>query len=194
LAALAVGLLIGGAVSVARLLTGPGSTVAAPLSVLRTADFHALAFSPDDADTVFFGHHNGVMRSTDAGKTWSTVADRRGFDAMGMAVNRSDPRQMFIAGHDVFQMSADGGVTWRPVQHNLPGTDVHGFAMSPDDPNRLYAFVNGSGVFGSADGGRTWGRLDSSRSRGCRCPAGCAGPAATLLRHRCSPGRRRAPR
>jgi photosystem II stability/assembly factor-like uncharacterized protein len=28
--------------------------------------------------------------------------------------------------------------------------------MSPDDPNRLYAFVVGHGVFASADGGKTW--------------------------------------
>ncbi|HXI16954.1 MAG TPA: YCF48-related protein [Chloroflexota bacterium] len=135
------------------------SPAAVPLSVLRTADFHALAFSPENSDTVFFGHHNGVMRSADGGKTWGAVADRRGFDAMGMAVSRANPNQIFIAGHDVFQVSADGGTTWQPVQHNLPGTDIHGFAMSPDDPNRLYAFVNGMGAFASADAGQAWRRL-----------------------------------
>ena len=56
----------------------------------------------------------------------------------------------------MFQSSQDGGATWQPVHHNLPGTDIHGFAMSPDDPSRLYAYVNGSGMFGSADAGRTW--------------------------------------
>ena len=99
------------------------------------------------------------MRSTDGGKTWNTVIDRRGFDAMGMAVSPTNPRQIFIAGHDVFQVSADAGATWQPVQHNLPGTDIHGFAMSPEDPSHQFAFVNGSGVFGSAGAGRTWRRL-----------------------------------
>ena len=159
LAVLAIALLAGGAVAVSRFLGPGGSTAAGPLAVLRTGDFHALAFSPDDPDTVLFGHHNGVMRSTDGGKTWSTLADRGGLDAMGMAVSRANPKQLFIAGHDVFQLSTDGGATWQPVQHNLPGTDVHGFAMSPDDPNRLYAFVNGSGTFASVDAGRTWRRL-----------------------------------
>gem|GEM_PF-6765361 len=164
LAALGVALALVTAVAIARSRMGAGSPAAespasVPLSVLRTADFHALAFSPENSDTVFFGHHNGVMRSADGGKTWGAVADRRGFDAMGMAVSRANPNQIFIAGHDVFQVSADGGTTWQPVQHNLPGTDIHGFAMSPDDPNRLYAFVNGVGTFASADAGQAWRRL-----------------------------------
>ncbi len=32
--------------------------------------------------------------------------------------------------------------------------------MSPDDPSRLFAFVVGHGLFHSADGGRTWRRLE----------------------------------
>jgi photosystem II stability/assembly factor-like uncharacterized protein len=138
---------------------GPAASGVAPLSVLRTADFHALAFSPDNPDTVFFGHHNGVMRSDDGGRTWKALVDRRNFDAMGLAVSHANPRQIFLAGHDIFQVSTDGGVTWQEAVHNLPGTDIHGFAISPDDPSRLYAFVVGHGVFGSGDAGRTWQRL-----------------------------------
>jgi photosystem II stability/assembly factor-like uncharacterized protein len=137
---------------------GGGSEVAA-LATLKTADFHALAFAPDNPDVVFFGHHNGIMRSDDAGKTWQALVDRRNFDAMGLGVGRGDTRTVYLAGHDVFQASTDGGKTWQPVQHNLPGTDIHGFAMSPSDPNRLYAYVVGQGTFTSTDGGRTWQRL-----------------------------------
>jgi len=124
--------------------------------VLATSDFHALAFSPTDPNTVFFGHHNGIMRSTDGGRTWAALVDRPNFDAMGLAVSRANPRQIFLAGHNIFQVSMDGGASWQPVAHNLPGTDIHGFAMSPDDPNRLFAMVAGQGVFQSTDGGRTW--------------------------------------
>ena len=132
---------------------------AAALSTLKTADFHALAFAPDNPDVAFFGHHNGVMRSDDGGKTWQALVDRRNFDAMGLGVGRGDARTVYLAGHDIFQASTDGGKTWQPVQHNLPGTDIHGFAMSPSDPNRLYAYVVGQGTFTSGDGGRTWQRL-----------------------------------
>jgi photosystem II stability/assembly factor-like uncharacterized protein len=131
----------------------------AELAVLGTNDFHALAFSPDDPDVAFFGHHDGVLRSADGGRSWQTLTERRGFDAMGLAVSRADGRTLYLAGHDIFQVSTDGGATWRAVAHNLPGTDIHAFAMSPDDTRRLYALVVGQGLFGSADGGRTWQRL-----------------------------------
>lgn len=126
------------------------------LATLKTADFHALAFSPDDPNVVFFGHHNGVLRSDDGGRTWRSLVDRRNFDAMNLAVNPASPGQVYLAGHDVFQVSSDGGASWRPVSHNLPGTDIHGFTMSPEDPNRLFALVVGHGLYRSADGGRTW--------------------------------------
>lgn len=133
-----------------------GDGAVKPLAVLDTADFHALAFSPVDPNVLFFGHHNGVMRSNDGGRTWRPLVARQNFDAMGLAVSEKNPQQLYLAGHDLFQASVDGGQTWQAVRHNLPGTDIHGFAMNPDDANRLYAFVVGRGVFASSDGGRAW--------------------------------------
>lgn len=135
-----------------------GRAAGGALATLTSGDFHSMAFSGEPS-VVFFGHHNGMRRSDDGGRTWKTVVERPNFDAMGMAVSPRDPRRLYLAGHDIFQASADGGATWQPVAHNLPGTDIHGFAMSPADPDRLYAFVVGRGLFASADGGRTWERL-----------------------------------
>lgn len=124
--------------------------------VLRTSDFHSLAFSPSDPNVVFFGHHNGIMQSKDGGRTWSALVERPGFDGMALAVSRDRTPQIFLAGHDVFEVSPDNGVSWQPVAAHLPGTDIHGFAVSPDNANRLYAFVAGQGGFQSTDGGRMW--------------------------------------
>lgn len=146
-------------VAVAALYLTGGRDGGGAIAVLRTADFHALAFSPDDPNVVLFGHHNGIMRSDDGGRTWRAMVEQRNFDAMGLAVSHASPRQIFLAGHDIFQVSRDGGASWQPVAHNLPGTDIHGFAMSPEDPNRLYAFVVRYGLFRSTDGGRTWAQL-----------------------------------
>lgn len=126
------------------------------LATLNTADFHALVFHPSDPQVVFFGHHNGVMRSEDGGRTWRPLVARTNFDAMGLAVDAKDPQTVYLAGHDTLQGSSDGGKSWRPMSHNLPGTDIHGFAISPDDPARHYAFVVGHGVFRSADRGAHW--------------------------------------
>lgn len=156
---LTVGALALSAVVVAALvfMSGRGGSGAA-LSTLRTPDFHALAFSPADPNLVFFGHHNGLKRSEDGGQTWQDVVNRPNFDAMGLAVNSTDPRRIYLAGHDIFQLSTDGGQTWEPVVHNLPGTDIHGFALNPAS-NHLFAYVVGQGVFQSTDG-KTWQRLE----------------------------------
>jgi len=139
--------------------SGPPGPV---LAVLETADFHSLAFSPENPDVVFFGHHNGVMRSDDGGRTWRPVVARPNFDAMALAVHPAVPRRIYVAGHNIFMVSPDGGASWQPVWHNLPYDDIHGFALSPRDPNRLYAFVIGHGLFISTDGGVSWTRLSTA--------------------------------
>ena len=131
------------------------------LATLQTGDFHALVFDPTDARIAFFGHHNGVLRTEDGGRTWSPLVERTSFDAMNLGISRADAQRLYLAGHDVFQVSLDGGRTWQPVAHNLPGTDIHGFAVSPDDSDRLYALVVGHGSLRSGDGGRTWESLGS---------------------------------
>lgn len=155
--ALAVATLVG----LILFIVSQRSTTDGALATLQTGDFHALAFDPTDARVAFFGHHNGVLRTEDGGRTWRPLVDRPNFDAMSLEVSRADARRIFLAGHDVFQVSLDGGGTWQPVAHNLPGTDIHGFTMSPEDPDRLYALVVGQGVLRSGDGGRTWEPLST---------------------------------
>ena len=156
------------------------SGAAGALATLRTGDFHALALSPDDPDVALFGHHDGVLRSEDGGVTWRPLVQRSGFDAMGLAVSRSDARRLYLAGHDVLQTSGDGGATWQAVTHNLPGTDLHALALSPDDPNRLVAFVVGHGVYQSGDGGRTWRRVPGPLPRDIAALASAGGDPETL--------------
>ncbi|MBI2940993.1 MAG: hypothetical protein HYY04_11215 [Chloroflexi bacterium] len=178
---LAIGLAVVLVAALAALLAFPaGRGGSGAIAVLQTDDFHSLAFSPDDPSVVFFGHHNGVLRSDDGGRTWRPLVEQRNFDAMGLAVSRANPRQVYLAGHDLFQVSADGGVSWQPVAHNLPGTDIHGFATSPDDPNRHYAFVVGHGLFASADSGRTWQKLPGQLPRDVMALAAAGGSPETL--------------
>ncbi len=51
-----------------RSSSGSGAP-SAVLATLDTSDQHALVFSPAGPNVVFFGHHNGIMRSDDAGRT-----------------------------------------------------------------------------------------------------------------------------
>jgi len=121
----------------------------------ETPDFHSLAFDLGDEDTVYFGSHAGLQVSHDAGRTWDE-GSLRDADAMQQSVALADSPRHYVAGHDVLMVSVDGGDTWQSQPNNLPSLDLHSFAGSPTDPNRLYAIPAGMGLWTSGDGGATW--------------------------------------
>ena len=137
-----------------------GNAGAEPISRLSTRDFHSLAFSPSDPDTIFFGHHGGLLVSRNGGRDWAPTALQNA-DAMALAAPPADSQILYAAGHDVFFKSIDGGASWQPVATNLPGTDIHGFAADPENANVVFAHVLGHGIFGSQDGGSTWTLLSA---------------------------------
>src|SRR3990170_3137986 len=64
---------------------------------LATADIHALAFDPADADRLLFGHHDGLLATSDGGRNWEPTS-LAGSDAMNIA--RLSGERLQIAGHD----------------------------------------------------------------------------------------------
>lgn len=133
----------------------PGSPVA--WARLGTADVHALAFDPADPERLLFGHHGGLLASSDGGRSWQPTA-LSGADAMNVGQLGGDRLQ--IAGHDVYLESTDGGATWTPVPNDLPALDLHAFAVDPADSDRAWAFAVGHGLFRTEDAGRRWELLD----------------------------------
>lgn len=96
------------------------------------------------------------MISRDGGRTWGP-APLQNADVMALGIAPTHRQIMYAAGHDVFVKSTDSGQTWSPVAHNLPGADIHGFGVDPDDAEKAYAHVVGqAGLLVSEDGGLTW--------------------------------------
>jgi photosystem II stability/assembly factor-like uncharacterized protein len=122
-------------------------------ATLGTPDVHALAFDPTDPQHLYFGHHGGLLETTDGGRSWSQTP-LRGADAMNVAPPAGGFFQ--IAGHNVYMETADGGQTWQDVPNNLPGLDLHAFVADPADPAHAWAFSVGFGLFETTDKGRTW--------------------------------------
>lgn len=146
----------GGAFLIARQQArGPNEAVAPPTTGLpRTPDYHALSVDPTDPSTLLLGTHVGIYKSGDGGQSW-TFFRLEGSDAMNFA--RPLGQTVWTAGHDVLAKSSDGGQTWTDVRPSgLPSLDIHGFAVDPIDPNRLYAAVAGEGLYGSTDGGASF--------------------------------------
>lgn len=117
----------------------------------RTPDYHSLLVAPSNPRRLVLGTHYGLFESGDGGASWRrTTFGRR--DAMNLA--RAGGPVIWAAGHKVLARSGDGGKTWEDVSPpGLPYLDVHGFAVDPRDPQRLYAAIGGSGLYRSTNGG-----------------------------------------
>ncbi|MFN7943370.1 MAG: glycosyl hydrolase [Thermoanaerobaculia bacterium] len=154
-----------------------------------------LRIHPRDPDLVYaaaLGHlfgandERGVYRSADGGKNWQRVLFvDRDTGAFDLAMDPTNPRVLYAttwrvrrspwgfesggAGSGLWK-TTDGGDTWKELTKNpgLPaGTlGVIGIAVSPTDPENLYASVEADegGIFRSRDGGATWQRTNDERS------------------------------
>ncbi len=153
---LGVIVILAAAVAVWWLVARTGSSGTPVLYQFRTQDFHSLAIDPADPQTIYFGHHGGLLVSRDGGRSWQ-AGTLSGVDAMQLVIPLADPDRIYASGHNAFTVSRDGGQTWEVPAHNLPALDLHGFAVAPSDPDRIYAFELGTfSLYASSDGGMTW--------------------------------------
>ncbi len=127
-------------------------------------DFHSLVVDPANPEKVMVGGHGGGATSEDGGATWRQVADLDGADPMGWAIDPTDPLKAYIGGHPGFYRSGDGGESWSLDNSSLPGTDVHGLGLDPQNPDTLYAYVANRGIFRSPDVGGSWDLVNGEKA------------------------------
>jgi photosystem II stability/assembly factor-like uncharacterized protein len=155
-------LVVAGAVAVfavllvaAVIVLRPGGSSAAAWSRLGTEDVHSLGFVGDDPQRLLFGHHGGILSSSDGGRSWQPLATRSDAMSLGAAADGS----IVIAGHEVLAQSLDEGRTWEDIRAALPSLDIHGFTRDPGDPARMWAYLATGGLWQSGDAGLTWERI-----------------------------------
>jgi len=147
-----------------------------------------LVIHPTQPDIMYAGGvSGGVWKTTDAGQTWTPLADRIANIAVNsMAIHPENPEVLYVGtgegyfreivrgtwlplrGAGVFK-TEDGGSTWS----RLPSTDspafhwVNDLIISPKDPERIYAATR-TGVQISENGGTSWSQsLDPDVNGGC---------------------------
>lgn len=97
----------------------------------------------------------GILRSEDAGKTWSP--SRAGIDSGVVLTLRAAPsgERIYAGTTQGLFVSTDGGSTW--TQTALDDTFALVVGVNPSDPLNVMV-VNGEGdLYRSRDGGTTWG-------------------------------------
>jgi photosystem II stability/assembly factor-like uncharacterized protein len=130
------------------------------------------------------GGDRGLYKTTDSGKTWKavlTISENTG--VVDVAMDPSSPDILYAAAYQrrrhVFTLidggpesaiykSTDAGATWNKLKSGLPTVDMGriGLAVSPADPNMVYATIEAAdgkgGIFRSEDKGATWERRNES--------------------------------
>jgi len=126
------------------------------------------------------GGDRGLYKTVDGGKTWKavlTISENTG--VVDVALDPSNPDIVYASAYQrrrhVFTLidggpgsaiykSTDAGATWNKLKSGLPTVDMGriGLAVSPADPNVVYATVEAAdgkgGIFRSNDKGATWER------------------------------------
>lgn len=109
-----------------------------------------------DPAILYASSGNQLLRSVDGGEHWADVFGGSPTSPYitDVLVDPRDPDVVFLATGDV-QGSRDGGVTWETVPVRTEPASILVLALDPRNPDVLYA-GGGSGLFRSADNGRTW--------------------------------------
>lgn len=139
---------------------------------------HKVARDPHNPDRLFLQNHNGVYRSDDDGRSWTSIAEGLPTDfgfAMVTHPHRPETAYTFpiIDGADrvppdhacrVFRTD-DGGKSWTALGAGLPQQEYFDIvlrdAMCTDqaDPAGVYFGTRNGQVFASADEGESWAEV-----------------------------------
>jgi photosystem II stability/assembly factor-like uncharacterized protein len=154
-----------------------------------------IAIDPRDSNIVYVaaqgplwgpGGDRGLYKTTDGGKSWKkslnisentgvtdVVVDPRNPDTVYAAAwQRRRHVFTYIGGgpESGIHKSTDGGTTWTRLRGGLPGGDMGriGLAISPADPDYLYATVEaeGGGIYRSTDYGASWEKRGDTLAQG----------------------------
>jgi photosystem II stability/assembly factor-like uncharacterized protein len=167
------------------------------MGLVDAGQIGAVKAHPENPDLVYaaalgnpFGRNDqrGVYRSANGGLGWERVlftSDSVG--AVDLELHPTDPVTIYAAmwraerkpwtiisgaaDEDGVWKSSDGGDTWRRITSGLPQGLIGkiDFAVSPADPDRVYALVEAptpeQGLYRSDDAGETWYQMNADEDR-----------------------------
>lgn len=123
------------------------------------ADVFAIAVSAVEPDTVYAASRNGVMISRDGGRSWKG-AGFEGQPATMVEVGPDGSVYAFVLGTGLVK-APSAALAWQTVADDFGERVLLHLAVDPNEPQRLFAVTDESGILTSVDGGRSWEALAS---------------------------------
>ena len=136
---------------------------------------HHVAMHADRPDVLYMQKHWDVMRSDDAGESWTEISGNLPTDfGFPIAVHAHEPETIYVlpitsdSNHVVMDgrlrvyRSRTGGQEWEPLTRGLPQQDCYvnvlrdAMAVDSLDECGLYFGTTGGQVYASADAGESW--------------------------------------
>lgn len=132
------------------------------------------------------GGERGIYKTVDGGENWDRVlGDEEWIGATDLVIDPGNPDILYAAtwqrhrtvaaymgggpGTGLYK-SVDGGETWTKLKKGLPSSNMGkiGLAISPHDPNVLYAAIEldrrSGGVYRTENGGASWQKMSETVS------------------------------
>ena len=128
---------------------------------------YEITMDPTDPDILVAGTNSGLYRSTNGGSNWSLQLSTN--HCKDLVRHPTDASIIYASRTQVYR-SADGGISWSRIDGSnglLPsGHNRIAMAVSPDEPNTVYALAGGGngfvGLYRSTNNGSTWTRQSNS--------------------------------
>ena len=136
---------------------------------------HRIALHRAKPSTVFMQKHWDVMRTDNAGESWTEVSGNLPTDfGFVVDVHAHEPETIFVVpiksdsehypidGKLAVYRSRTGGNEWERLSKGLPQSNCYvnvlrdGMSVDALDPCGIYFGTTGGQVYGSADGGESW--------------------------------------
>ncbi len=136
---------------------------------------HRIALHPSRPDVLFMQKHWDIMRSEDAGNSWTEVSGNLPSDfGFPIDVHAHEPNTIYVVpiksdsehfppdGKLRVYRSRTGGNEWEPLTKGLPQQDCYvnvlrdAMAVDSLEPCGIYFGTTGGQVYGSRDSGDTW--------------------------------------
>ena len=132
----------------------------------------SLTYHPTQQDVILAGTYNGIVKTTDGGKSW--VSKNEGMPEeqwpFAVVIDHTDPNTMYAVTKNgenkgycdqndfcgVVMKSTDGGESWSQIMTGLDDkSEFYGLIIHPENKNILF-LSSSKMVYGSDDAGQSW--------------------------------------